>query len=76
MMDPNKNTGLGWSHVWSPGRPGPGTGTVPGGLTCGKFLQSPVCERSVNLLVYSHTDTHIYLLSLALALLIHNKQYI
>ena len=27
----------------------------------------------INLLQYRHTDTHIYLLSLALALLIHNK---
>jgi hypothetical protein len=26
------------------------------------------------ILVFRHTDTHIYLLSLALALLIHNKQ--
>jgi hypothetical protein len=35
LLDPPKNPGLGWSRLRSPGRPGPGTGTVPGGLTCG-----------------------------------------
>jgi hypothetical protein len=37
LLDPPKNPGLGWSHLWPTGRPGPGTGTVPGGLTCENF---------------------------------------
>ncbi len=37
MLDLPKKPIVGWSHLWSPGRPGPGTGTLPGGLTCGIF---------------------------------------
>jgi hypothetical protein len=37
LLDLFKNPGLWRSHLWSPGRPGPRTGTLPGGLTCAKW---------------------------------------
>jgi hypothetical protein len=37
LLDLPKNPGLWRCHLWSPGRPGPGTGTLPGGLTCARF---------------------------------------
>jgi hypothetical protein len=45
---------------------------------CSSSKTNPVYGRSVNsfvlVLVFHHTDTSLYLLSLALALSIHNKQ--
>jgi hypothetical protein len=38
------------------------------------FCSGGSAETFFSLCVFHHTDTHIYLLSLALALSIHNKQ--